>query len=241
LSPTSRVTVGLQSGSNWSCRKQGCVPAHLLTQAAPVVAALQQRKRQSQVAACPLEPISRLLPAVVSSEQRRRLGLIAALGTSQTLAWASSYYLVAIVADPIARDLSTSTTEVFAAFSVALAIPALLGPRVGRTIDLFGGREVLGLSNLLFAAGLLTLSFAPTTLVMWLGWFIIGVAMGLGLYDAAFATLGRIYGQTARSAITGITLIAGFASTVGWPLTNWGAAVVDGATPVQLGRWRIFA
>jgi hypothetical protein len=48
--------------------------------------------------------------------------------------------------------------------------------------------------------------------------------MGLGLYDTAFATLGRIYGSEARSAITGITLIAGFASTIGWPLTAWGAS-----------------
>ena len=48
--------------------------------------------------------------------------------------------------------------------------------------------------------------------------------MGIGLYDTAFAALGRIYGMEARSAITGITLLAGFASTVGWPLTAWGAS-----------------
>jgi hypothetical protein len=46
--------------------------------------------------------------------------------------------------------------------------------------------------------------------------------MGLGLYDAAFATLARIYNVAARSSITGITLMAGFASTIGWPLTAWG-------------------
>jgi hypothetical protein len=46
--------------------------------------------------------------------------------------------------------------------------------------------------------------------------------MGLGLYDTAFGALGRIYGNDARSAITGITLIAGFASTVGWPLSSLG-------------------
>src|SRR5690606_11271821 len=72
----------------------------------------------------------------------------------------------------------------------------------------------------------LTLAASPSTFVMWLAWLTIGVAMGLGLYDAAFATLGRIYGESARSAITGITLIAGFASTVGWPLTSWGDAAV---------------
>jgi hypothetical protein len=55
-----------------------------------------------------------------------------------------------------------------------------------------------------------------------LAWLLLGVGMGLGLYDAAFATLGRIYGDAARRSITGITLLAGFASTVGWPLTAWG-------------------
>jgi len=59
---------------------------------------------------------------------------------------------------------------------------------------------------------------------MWAAWLVIGLAMGLGLYDAAFAALGRLYGTTARNAITGITLVAGFASTIGWPLTAWGLA-----------------
>ena len=53
-------------------------------------------------------------------------------------------------------------------------------------------------------------------------WFLLGVGMGFGLYDAAFGALGRIHGDAARRSITGITLIAGFASTVGWPLTALG-------------------
>ena len=155
---------------------------------------------------------------------KRRWPVIAGLGTAQTLAWASSYYLIAILAPAMARDTGTSQTAVFAAFSASLLISAVLGPRVGRTIDRFGGREVLAVSNLLFAAGLGLLAFADASPTLWLGWAIIGAAMGLGLYDAAFAALGRLYGTTARSAITGITLIAGFASTVGWPLTAWGEA-----------------
>ena len=158
--------------------------------------------------------------------QAQRWPVIAGLGTTQTLAWASSYYLIAILAPAMARDTGSSQTGVFAAFSASLLISALLGPRVGRTIDRFGGREVLGVSNLLFAAGLGLLALAHTLPVLWLGWLVIGAAMGLGLYDSAFATLGRMYGQTARSAITGITLIAGFASTVGWPLTAWGEATL---------------
>ncbi len=162
----------------------------------------------------------------MDDQQSRRWSIVAGLGTTQTLAWASSYYLVAILAADMARDTGSSQTGVFAAFSSALLISALLGPRVGRTIDRFGGREVLSLSNLLFAAGLGILAVSQSQPVLWMGWLVIGAAMGLGLYDAAFATLGRMYGSTARSAITGITLIAGFASTVGWPLTAWGEAAL---------------
>jgi predicted MFS family arabinose efflux permease len=153
-----------------------------------------------------------------------RLAIIIVLGTTQTLAWASSYYLPAILADRIAADIGISSTWFFAAFSSSLVISALIGPRVGRTIDAIGGREVLVVSNIVIAAGLVALAVAHSQTVLWLAWLILGVGMGLGLYDTAFATLGRIYGSSARSAITGITLIAGFASTVGWPLTAWGAS-----------------
>lgn len=153
-----------------------------------------------------------------------RYPLIMALGATQTLAWASSYYLPAILADPIARDLSISTNWVFAAFSAALAVSAVLGPRVGWQIDLIGGRPILSLSNLTLAAGLTLLGLAHSIPVLGLAWLLLGIGMGYGLYDAAFGALGRIYGESARGPITGITLIAGFASTVGWPLTALGLA-----------------
>jgi predicted MFS family arabinose efflux permease len=152
----------------------------------------------------------------------RQLPLILALGTTQTLAWASSYYLPAILADPIARDLGISSNWVFAAFSASLVLSAMLGPRVGRQIDLVGGRSVLALSNLAMAAGLALLGWSHSLLTMAIAWLLLGFGMGCGLYDAAFAALGRIYGNAARKPITGITLMAGFASTVGWPLTALG-------------------
>jgi MFS family permease len=152
----------------------------------------------------------------------RPLPIILALGTTQTLAWASSYYLPAILADPIAHDLGMSSNWIFAAFSGSLVISALLGPRIGRQIDLFGGRPVLSMSNLTLAAGLTLLGAAYSIPLLVIAWLLLGIGMGFGLYDAAFAALGRIYGDNARRSITGITLLAGFASTVGWPLTAWG-------------------
>src|SRR2546421_793152 len=156
----------------------------------------------------------------------RPLPIILALGTTQTLAWASSYYLPAILADQIARDLGVSSNWIFAAFSASLVISAMLGPRIGRQIDLVGGRSVLSLSNLVLAAGLALLGLTYSIPVLLTAWLLLGIGMGAGLYDAAFGALGRIYGDAARRSITGITLIAGFASTVGWPLTAWGLETI---------------
>ncbi len=141
------------------------------------------------------------------------------LGSTQALAWASSYYLPGILAVPMGRDLGVSPAWVYAALSIGLLVSALLGPLLGRAIDRRGGRPVLCGSNLVFAAGLALLSFArgPGSLIG--AWLVLGVAMGAGLYEAAFAALTRLYGFDSRGAITGVTLIAGFASTVGWPVS----------------------
>ena len=153
-----------------------------------------------------------------------KLSVIFVLGSTQTLAWGSSYYLPAILADPISRSLGISSTWFFAAFSASLLIAALIGPRVGRTIDAYGGREVLAVSNIVIAAGLIVLGLSHTPTTLAVAWLLLGIGMGLGLYNSAFAMLGRLYGLEARSAITGISLLAGFASTIGWPLTALGVA-----------------
>ena len=145
----------------------------------------------------------------------------AAIGLGQTLAWASSYYLPAILADPIARELGLPASWVFAAFSAALLVSAALGPIVGRVIDRRGGRRVLLMSNLVFATGLAGLASSHGVIAITVAWVVLGIAMSMGLYDAAFATLARLFGANARGPITGVTLMGGFASTVGWPLTSF--------------------
>jgi MFS family permease len=97
----------------------------------------------------------------------------------------------------------------------------MLGPAAGRLIDVYGGRRVLPLSNLVFAVGLALLGSSQGVIGMFASWLVIGAGMGTGLYEAAFATLAGIYGQQARRSITGITLIAGFASTVCWPISAY--------------------
>jgi MFS family permease len=144
---------------------------------------------------------------------------VLALGGTQTIAWASSTYLPAILATSIARDLGLARATVFGAFSIALLVMAATGPAAGRAIDRAGGRSTLMLSNLVLAGGLVMLGSASNVQMLFAAWCVLGVGMAMGLYDAAFAVLVHIYGKSARKAITGVTLVAGFASTVGWPLT----------------------
>jgi MFS family permease len=135
------------------------------------------------------------------------------------LAWGSSYYLLAIIARPMAAGLSLNPVWVYSSFSAALLLAALLGPWVGARIDRHGGGKVLLVSNAVFALGLGTLALAQGPLSMITGWLLIGAAMPMGLYDAAFSTLVSLYRLDARRSIVGVTLIAGFASSVSWPLS----------------------
>jgi len=146
---------------------------------------------------------------------------VALLGLAQTLSWGSSFYLPAVLAHPMATDLGLPPPMVYLAFSLALVVSAAVGPAAGRAIDKLGGRPVLLGCNGIFALGLVLLALAQGPWGLFAAWAVMGLAMGAGLYEAAFATLVRLYGQAARNPITGITLIAGFASTVGWPLSAW--------------------
>ncbi len=123
----------------------------------------------------------------------------------------------AILGAPIAAGLHLPSSVFFALFSGALLLSAAIGPSVGRLIDRHGGRVVLAAANLMLAAGLGALAAAHGIIGLTIAWAVLGLGLGMGLYDPAFAALTWLYGRQARGAITGITLIAGFASTVGWP------------------------
>jgi MFS family permease len=149
----------------------------------------------------------------------RRSVVIATLGFFQILAWGSSFYLLSVLALPIAEDTGWPTTIVIGGVSLAMLIAGFASPRVGKIIQVQGGRPVMAFSAVTFAAGLAIMGLAPVLPVYLAAWVLIGFGMATGLYDPAFATLGRIYGQAARPMITTVTLFGGFASTVCWPVT----------------------
>jgi predicted MFS family arabinose efflux permease len=150
-----------------------------------------------------------------------RLAVTSAIGIGQVLAWGSSYYLPAVLAGPVSTATDWPQGWVIGALSLGLLTSGLVSPRVGLLIQRFGGRPVLAASAVLLAIGHLMQAASPNLPVFMASWLVIGLGMGAGLYDPAFATLGRLYGKDARSAITQVTLFGGFASTVCWPLSAY--------------------
>ena len=112
---------------------------------------------------------------------------------------------------------------------------------VGRAIERNGGRAVLSVGALLCAVGLAGLAASPSLIFYIAAWIVIGLGMAASLYDAAFSTLGRIYGDDARQAITAITLFGGLASTACWPLSAYLNAELGwrGACLIYAG-WHLF-
>jgi MFS family permease len=146
--------------------------------------------------------------------------VVPTLGITQILSWGSTFYLLAVLAAPIVKDTGWSYDWVVAGVSLGLAVAGLVSPRVGRAIKVGGGRPVLASGAAIIALGLLLVGSAQNLVWYLGGWLVLGAGMGAGLYDAAFSTLGTIYGKDSRNPISQVTLYGGFASTVCWPLSS---------------------
>lgn len=158
---------------------------------------------------------------VTASAGPSRATVTSALGVTLILSWGSSYYLPTALAGPMAADTGWPLAWVVGGLSLGLLVSGLCAPLVGRTVQRHGGRPVLAASSLLLSLGLTAMVAAPSLATFLLAWVVMGAGMSAGLYDAAFATMGRLYGRDARGPITTLTLWAGFASTVCWPLSAW--------------------
>lgn len=144
---------------------------------------------------------------------------VSVTGAAQVIASAGAHYLPAVIAIPASRELSLSPAILFAGFSVALGVSALAGPLAGKLVDRFGGRPVLMLSNLIFALGLTGLGFAQGMWSVLFAYAVLGLGMATGLFEVAFSAIVRLFGKSSRNPITGVTLIAGFASFVAWTVS----------------------
>lgn len=145
-------------------------------------------------------------------------GLVWRLGLSQLVCWGISYYQVAIFGPRIATETGWPGSVVFGGFSLALVTMGIVSPAVGRAVDRRGGRVVMTAGSCLIAAGCALMAAATGPELYFAAWLVLGIAMRMSLYDAAFASLVRIGGAAARAPISQITLLGGLASSALWPI-----------------------
>lgn len=149
------------------------------------------------------------------------------LGVTQILAWGILFYPPVLMMPLIAAERGWSLSFAMGGFSLALLVAGLVAPSIGGWIDRVGGHIVMACGSLTGALGLVLLVHASHPAAYLGVWVILGVAIAANLYDPAFATLGRIFGATARRPITILTLAGGFASTVSWPATQLSLTFTD--------------
>lgn len=145
--------------------------------------------------------------------------IVPVLGFGLIVAFASSYYLLGVLAEPLAAGTGTTPSLVFAGLSGAFLISAVLSPFGGRWVDRRGGREVLTAASVVFTLGLGGLGLAQGPVSVTASILTLGIGMGVGFYGPAFAVLVALHGEAAKKPITAVSLIGAFGGALGWPAT----------------------
>jgi predicted MFS family arabinose efflux permease len=143
---------------------------------------------------------------------------VVALGITQIIAWGTTLYALGVLGKPIAADTGWSQGLVFGGLTVGLLTSGAVSHLVGRLIDRRGGRAVMAIGSIVMAFGLVLLSLVTHPYAYLAVWVLLGVAMRLCLYDAAFAALVQVTPSRGRRAISYLTLFGGFASSIFWPI-----------------------
>ena len=163
------------------------------------------------------------------------------LAAGQTIVWAGLFYSFAALLLSWEADLGWSKTDIAFGLTLALLVAAVASPIAGRIVDMGHGRLLLGAGSLFGALCLALLAIVESQVSFLTLWALIGLAHASCLYEPCFALVTRTRGKSARAAITRITLCAGFASSIAFPLgailadtLGWRGAVVVFAAFVAL-------
>jgi MFS family permease len=153
--------------------------------------------------------------------------IVGALSITETITWGIVYYGFAVFLTPMERDLGFSRVALTGAFSVGLAVSALVGVPVGKWIDRHGARSLMTVGSI--AAVLLVIAWArvETLLHLYIVWALMGLAMAATLYEPAFAAIIGWFSKHRDRALLTLTLAAGLASTIFVPIETWLLARMD--------------
>ncbi|WP_137157503.1 arsenite efflux MFS transporter ArsK [Rhizobium sp. FKL33] len=154
-------------------------------------------------------------------EAKLPMWALAGLGATQIVGYGTLYYCISILVPDIARDLAVSEPWVFGAFSVALLVGAFAAPTSGKLADRWGAGRVMAVGSIGSAATLVLTALAPGAWTFAVALALMQIVSAGVLYSTAFTAIVQAGGRKAQTSIVHLTLIAGFASSLFWPLTTW--------------------
>jgi MFS family permease len=165
-----------------------------------------------------------------STTHRRQLGIVWRLGVTQIIGYGTLYYAFAILAVDIATTFGWRVSSIFGSFSLSLVAAGLVAPFGGRLLDRVGAGTIMTIGSVASAIALLAMSLSPNAYLFTISLVLMQLSASAVLYDAAFVAVSQTTGEHAQLRIVHLTLIAGFASTVFWPLTEWLHRLTDWRT-----------
>lgn len=143
------------------------------------------------------------------------------LGLTQIVGYGTIFYSFSILAPAMARDLNWPEQWIFGALSAALLISGILAPMAGRLADRYGAARAMSIGSVAAALSLLACAGAPGPISFAAALIAMQIATCFIFYSTAFVVIVQVGERSAARSITHLTLIAGFASTVFWPITTW--------------------
>ncbi len=162
------------------------------------------------------------------------------LAVAQMLVWACIYYSFPALLLHWEQGLGWSRADLTAAITLAVFVSAFCSPLYGRLIDAGKGALMMTAATVLGGCCLLLLSQVEYRWQFYLVWAVIGMCMSGSMYEPCFALITRARGEQARRSIIFVTLVAGFAGTISFPVAHgiagefgWrGAVIFFGATAI---------
>lgn len=166
--------------------------------------------------------IEALAAVGMNSPQRMPMApIVLALGLTQIIGYGTLYYSFGSLAPHVAASFGWTEEWVYGALSASLLVSGLISPISGRLADRYGAGRMMGFGSLLAALALGLSAVAPNGITFALALLVTEIATAFVFYATAFTLLVQASGGRAQNSITHLTLIAGFASTLFWPLTSF--------------------
>jgi MFS family permease len=150
----------------------------------------------------------------------RSASTVCLLGLTQIIGFGVVYYCFAILAKDIARDFGWSQSQYFGCISIGLLAGGLTSSFAGRAFDRYGAARLMTYGSVLMTVALAAAALAPSGIIFGIAFVAANIVSTLVLYDAAFTSLVQLSPIEGSRRITYLTLIAGFASSIFWPLTS---------------------